>query len=442
MANSSVSSSIDTQPLNCNAGTDSCNSISTFGEPTSPPSSTITLASDSEAHSHCDDHSKKQPPTRDHSNKPQSRHSVKEKRQIRYARKKRKRLHKVCSKVSLKQQLHTEREHLTVEKAASLKYKSMARSFWDRWQWELCKRKEELRDSLCQPSVEHQPIHRQIDPRELVDPISNGKSSTMYIGRGSFSVVRVQLYRGILVAVKELLPRTLQPDVIHEANMLVKLCHPHLPYLFGICTSSQPLRIIVQFHGINLNTVTLFQELQNPQHLTCTREWVMICAQVIDALAYLHTEVKIIHNDIKSNNIVMSMNPTCDASTSTSLSLARSPLMYHAVLIDFGKATEKESGQVYELSDQEKVEYHMKFPHIAPEVVVGEFKQSTYSDIFSLGQLLFRIWEKEYFSSTPASPKETMLALIENCRSSRFRKRPSSHECVQVMKTVVNSIFS
>ena len=70
----------------------------------------------------------------------------------------------------------------------------MARSFWDRWQWELCKQKEELRDSLCQPSVEHQPIHHQIDSREFVDPICNGKSSTMYIGQGSFSVVRVQLY--------------------------------------------------------------------------------------------------------------------------------------------------------------------------------------------------------------------------------------------------------
>ena len=72
----------------------------------------------------------------------------------------------------------------------------------------------------------------------------------------------------------------------------------------------------------------------------------MICAQVIDALAYLHTEVTM------TSNILMSMNPTCDASTSTSLGLARSSLMYYAVLIDFGKATEKESGQVYELSDQ------------------------------------------------------------------------------------------
>ena len=74
-------------------------------------------------------------------------------------------------------------------------------------------------------------------------------------------MVRVQLYRDILVAVKELLPRTAQRDAIHEANMLIKVCHPHLPYhlpyLFGVCTSARPLRVITQFHGIGLNTITL-----------------------------------------------------------------------------------------------------------------------------------------------------------------------------------------
>ena len=340
MANS-VSTSIDTHLLNCDVGTDSCSSSSTFGGPTSPPSNTITLASESESHS--DPQSKEHPvinpqPTKDNSNKSKSRHSVKERRQMQNARKKRKRLHEVCSKVNLKQQLHLERKHLTLEKATMLKYKCIARSFWDRWQWELCRRKEELRDSLRQPNVTHQPIHHQIDPSELVDPICNGKPSTLYIGRGLFSVVRVQLHRGILVAVKELLPRTLQCDVIHEANMLIKLCHPHLP---RICTSSQPLRIIVQFHGINLNTVTLFQELQNLGHLTCTREWVMVCAQVIDVLAYSHTEAKTIYSDIKSNNIVMSMSPTGDATASTSIGPAKCTPMYHAVLIDFGKPLKK-----------------------------------------------------------------------------------------------------
>ncbi len=81
-------------------------------------------------------------------------------------------------------------------------------------------------------------------------PIADGKPTTMYIGRcillffcRSCSAFRVQLYRTILVAVKELLPQTLQRDVLHEANMLIKL---YLPYLLGICTSARPLRIVTQ----------------------------------------------------------------------------------------------------------------------------------------------------------------------------------------------------
>ncbi len=50
--------------------------------------------------------------------------------------------------------------------------------------------------------------------------------------------------------------------------------------------------------------------------------------------------VKIIHNDIKSNNVVIATNPTSCASTSLEA-------MY---LIDFGKATEKESGHLYTLN--------------------------------------------------------------------------------------------
>ena len=55
-------------------------------------------------------------------------------------------------------------------------------------------------------------------------------------GRGCFGIVRVQLYRGIQVAVKEFLPKSVVADVMHEASILAYLCHPYLPLLFGVCT--------------------------------------------------------------------------------------------------------------------------------------------------------------------------------------------------------------
>ena len=63
-----------------------------------------------------------------------------------------------------------------------------------------------------------------------------------------------------------------------------------------------------------------------------------------------------------------------------------------SVLIDFGKATAKESGRTSKLSDQGKITYLSRYPHIAPEVVHGEFKQNIYSDITNDGSQLWSGW--------------------------------------------------
>ena len=184
----------------------------------------------------------------------------------------------------------------------------MARSYWDRWQWELQKRKEAHQDQVkLARSVQQLPSQsdltsgqHEINPGNLSDPIQDGKPCEIYLGRGSFSVVRLQLYRNILVVVKEMLPRTVRKDVIHEAKILNKLCHPFLPYLFGVCTTVCPLRIITQFHGISSKTVTLRHELLSPQTITSAAAWIVVCTQLVEAVSYIHSEASVIHNDIKT----------------------------------------------------------------------------------------------------------------------------------------------
>ena len=77
---------------------------------------------------------------------------------------------------------------------------------WDRWQWELLKCKEGMIQDLgrrCTVGRSHdstrstKPLIHNIDPKELCDPIQDGKPVEVFVGRGSFSVVRLQLYRGI-----------------------------------------------------------------------------------------------------------------------------------------------------------------------------------------------------------------------------------------------------
>ncbi len=112
----------------------------------------------------------------------------------------------------------------------------MARSFWDRWLLKRLKEHIVLKGRQLASSVIQQPIHHQIYPSDLVDPIDNGKESSRYIGRGSFSVVRVQLYR---VAVKELLPRTAQRDAIHEANQGLSSTLTLLVWCLYVCPATK-----------------------------------------------------------------------------------------------------------------------------------------------------------------------------------------------------------
>ena len=169
-----------------------------------------------------------------------------EKRKMRKERRKRKRLESEVSAQAVADTLKQERELRTKAQVEVWKYKRMSRSFWERWQWELQQRKEYLqaqknysRSFRSGSGITNTTI-LEIDPKHLLLPPSMQSVDECYIGRGSFGVVKVQLYRGISVAVKEALPRTLLADVRREASILAQFGHPHVPYLFGVSLRSRP----------------------------------------------------------------------------------------------------------------------------------------------------------------------------------------------------------
>ena len=85
-------------------------------------------------------------------------------------------------------------------------------------------------------------------------------------------------------------------------------------------------------------------------------------------IQYLHDKLKILHNDIKSNNVVLD---GCNISES------------EAVLVDFGKATYQICPKVYETPADTG-----KFRHLAPELGQTKGKQTTKSDTYSLGFMI------------------------------------------------------
>ena len=107
--------------------------------------------------------------------------------------------------------------------------------------------------------------------------------------------MKLQTYRGIHVAVKRLLPRPMRQDVEHEGRILSRLCHPYLPYFFGVITKKQPYRIVMQFHGLKDNpypfSLTLHCELHHKRLGLNNMEWLVVCGQLLEAMVYLHRSV-------------------------------------------------------------------------------------------------------------------------------------------------------
>ena len=115
-----------------------------------------------------------------------------------------------------------------------------------------------MQDKMIQSRANVSSQFQEIEPSLLINPVQkNGQIEDVFVGRGCFTVVKLQLFRGIKVAVKEVLPRTVLSDVHHEASIIMRLSHPYVTYLFGVCTHQHPYKIVMQFEGIANNTTTL-----------------------------------------------------------------------------------------------------------------------------------------------------------------------------------------
>ena len=148
--------------------------------------------------------------------------TTEEKRRMRKCRKKKKRSAKCQTIRALQQELDEERQLGAKRDKQVMLYKRMSRSFWERWQWELRQRKEAMKLERAMTSqrrghtsrVVTSSVVQEIEHTLLQDPVEKGE---LYIGRGSFGLVKLQMFRGMMVAVKELLPHTLLLDVQNEA---------------------------------------------------------------------------------------------------------------------------------------------------------------------------------------------------------------------------------
>ncbi|XP_065888089.1 mitogen-activated protein kinase kinase kinase 7-like [Dysidea avara] len=330
--------------------------------------------------------------------------TVAEKQKMKRDRKARKRQRKKCGAAEVVKQLYQAKlDHDKTKNQLAFNQK-LAQLYWDRWRHEVQERK-------CRRVLPLR-VNLPVIPRSSLHDTEKG-----VVGRGSFGVVKHMMYRGIDVAVKTFDSDCSNDSVICEASFLSKLQHPNLPLFFGCNTVEQPPYIVVQFYGICGKSITIHKELASPIYITTVEEWLLLCKQLSETVKYLHDAVHCLHNDIKSDNVLLTDGQVTNQSSGN----------YSVVLIDFNKATRLSDGKQYTLSPYEKTLHYTHHPHLAPEVIEGTSKQTCASDMFAVGRLLKQIAKRmQHNTSDDTAVWSRLQSIASHCTSQHAESRPSA----------------
>lgn len=387
-----------------------------------------------------------------------ARNTIEEKRRMRNMRKSRKRSRKddavkgeeeeIAGKRLLlaQEQCALEEKLRAAAEAEARKFKGMVKTYFDRFCWEVEQREADKQNGRSQrPGSTSRSagatgkcaVH-EISAKNLEDPIIDGEQKAVYVGRGSFAIVRAQMYRGMKVAVKEFLPRSIKDDLLREVEVLSHLCHPYLPLLLGVCSSSQPLCLVMQFHGVdNFQTLILGDELRQHKRICAGSGWLIITGQLMEALRYLHEDAGYLHNDIKADNILLSSTRLDLLPSESRMSYPEFP--YQIILIDFGKASSTKEKKYLRLPVAQQHTYKIKYNHIAGEVVEGIMPRSTKSDMYAMGKVLQLVKDERRYFNLSDEAQEKLSATIDNCLLPDYKSRPEAGQFLAEITELMQS---
>ena len=242
------------------------------------------------------------------------------------------------------------------------------------------------------------------------------------VSQGGFSVVHKGSWRGSPVAVKVIVDPIITPELQeefeNEISMLGYLRHPNTVLLMSIC-SRPHLTIVTDF----AEQGSLFDLLHKSREAVPEETKLRIATQIARVFMFYH-QSGVVHRDLKTMNVLLDNS-------------------HNVKICDFGLArfkTELNKGSM---------QFSGTPSYMAPEL----FRKQAYDekvDVFAFGTVLWEIMSREvpYDGLEPAGIREKILGgnykldmpipvsrkystLIEECRSSEPRSRPSFAEILE-----------
>ncbi|GCB65509.1 hypothetical protein scyTo_0013469 [Scyliorhinus torazame] len=223
------------------------------------------------------------------------------------------------------------------------------------------------------------------------------------LGSGQFGVVRLGKWRATLkVAIKTISEGSMsEEDFIEEAKVMMRLSHPNLVQLYGVCTQKRPICIVTEF----MENGCLLNYLRQKQGRLHKEALLGICEDVCEGMEYLERN-HFIHRDLAARNCLVGDKNVVKVS-------------------DFGMAR-------YVLDDEYTSSTGSKFPvKWSPPEVFHFSKFSSKSDIWSFGVLM---WEVFTEGRMPFENKSNAEVVDEISRGERlYRPSLASPTVYQIM---------
>ncbi|XP_060887659.1 tyrosine-protein kinase Tec isoform X2 [Labrus mixtus] len=186
------------------------------------------------------------------------------------------------------------------------------------------------------------------------------------VGSGQFGLVRLGKWRAQhKVAIKAIKEGAMyEEDFIEEAKVMMKLSHPKLVQLYGVCSQQRPIYIVTEFMELGC----LLNFLRQRRGSFSVGSLLSICLDVCEGMEHLEAN-GFIHRDLAARNCLVNDSLVVKVS-------------------DFGMAR-------YVLDDQYTSSLGVKFPvKWSPPEVFNFCKYSSKSDVWSYGVLMWEVFSE------------------------------------------------